>query len=406
MTATAQDTEKHPTLRERAGNEAKHLVDSTGKIVLIDFLLGITLGFYSVAYSGIRLPIFGSFLLIIVGLSRKPAYRVPQMGIVVATLVLALTWVTFDSVMLGISESGDVFRRLLRIVSVVLVALLIADKRLDFRSIILGLGFVSMLNIPAFYLGLAPDAYGGTLTGWFYDKNVSGMYYATTAILLIAVIEKLSHKFLIFTLFSGALWLTGSRTSIAALGFAFLWTVLARKMNIFLKGILAFAMIYAVNFLEENYAQAGVFANRVGSDLLRERIDKATEIKIDEAPWYGLGLGQAQVQLGENGRFFFHNSYWTLQIEGGYIYLYLIVGITIFAAFFFKQNAMKQRNLYGEGVTILLLICAWRLGEVFLTTSWGLIFGFVLSLCAVPIKDNLDQMQKYHRYLEQQNARK
>lgn len=386
MTAMTQQQKQHRSWKERASTELHDLADSTGKIVILDFILGMTLGIYSVSFGGLRLSVLGGFLLVLVGFSRKPKYQVPKAGVVGAILIVALAWATLVSFYVGISEPNDIIKRLMRITSFALLVLFIADGRVNLRSIVFGLSFISLINIPAFYLGFSPNAYGGTLTGWFYDKNVSGLYYATVAILMVALLEKKSHKIFVFTIYSGALWQTGSRTSIAALGFAVLWALFARNLNLFFKGVLAVLLVRVVNYLEENYSQVGEFSNRVGSDLLRQRIDAASQAKIDIAPWYGQGLGQAFVDLGEGGKFFFHNSYWTLLIEAGWPYLFLILGATVYIAFIIKQNNSSKRILFAEGATVLLLICSWRLGEVFLTMSWVLIVGYGLLLTAKPIE--------------------
>ncbi len=399
MTATAQDTEKHPTLRERAGNEAKHLVDSTGKIVLIDFLLGCVMVVFTYQVKGLPLAALAGFALVLIGITRKPQQSVPPMGIFIALMVLGLTWATFSSALLSQVEFFDIVRRIARITSVFLVVVFIADKRLDLRSIVLGLAAGSLVNVVAYYAGVAPDNYPGYLTGWFNDKNVAGLYYAMIAFLLFAVLKKRSHRIIALAIFSIILWETGSRTSMAALGFAVLWVLFAYRLNFFFKTFLAVGMVWTVNFLEENFAQVGVFSARAGSDALRGRIDAASQVKIDSAPWHGLGLSTAKVQLGEHGIFFFHNSFWTLLVEAGWIYLLLIMTATICAAFLFKQTGKKKRVLFGEGATILIFICSWRLGEVLLTMPWGLAMGLALSLCAVPLPD-----KRFNRYLESLNS--
>ena len=58
-------------------------------------------------------------------------------------------------------------------------------------------------------------------------------------------------------------------------------------MNLFGKAVLALLFYQAVNYLEDNFARAGAFADRLGSDLLRERIDETMYRMIDVVPWYG-----------------------------------------------------------------------------------------------------------------------
>lgn len=385
MTSTVQEsTSPRTSMRLRAAHEMRDALDSTGKIVIIDFLLGMCLVVFTFSVAGLPLATLAGTALALLSFFRKPKNSVPKITIFVFLIIFGLAWVIFDSAFLGISTNAEIARRVIRIMSVFLVALFIADGRIDFKSLILGVSFTAVINVPVYYLGLAPDYYPGYLTGWLADKNVSGLYYATIAVLLFSVLTKKSHRTLMLILFGIFVWQTGSRTSIAALLFAFLWILIARRFNILLKAVLAVLMVRAVEYLETNFAQAGAFSDRTGTDLLRGRIDAAAQAKINEAPWNGLGLGQAFVNIQERV-FFFHNSFWTLIIEGGWIYLAFILAATIYAGFLMKQGNAK-RNMYAEGAIVLLFICAWRLGEVFLTMPWGLAIGLALLLCAQPLE--------------------
>ncbi|WP_346846101.1 O-antigen ligase family protein [uncultured Rothia sp.] len=361
----------------------RHLADATGKIVILDFILGSTLIFFSFSVAGMPLATLAGMALALIGLTRKRKYQVPGMGLFIFLLLIGLAWVLFDSWFLADAPTGDVLRRAGRIFGVFIVAVCIANGRLNLKSIVLGMAFSSIVNVGAYYLGIAPDDYPGFLTGWINDKNVSGLYYATIAILLFAIVQKRAYQLMIFLIFTLILWQTGSRTSLAAFAFAILWLIFAWRLNLFFKVILAVIMVRAVNFIEANFAQVGAFSDRSDTDLLRADIDAASLAKINASPWNGLGLGQAMVHVRERD-FFFHNSFWTLLVEGGWLYLLLIVGATVYAAFLMKQKHRQQRVLYGEAAVVLLVICAWRLGEVFLTMPWGLVMGLALSLCAVP----------------------
>ena len=66
--------------------------------------------------------------------------------------------------------------------------------------------------------------------------------------------------------------------------------------------------------------QAGEFADRVGTDRFRAG---STRLPSQARPGtlVGQGLGEAWVKLSDGATYFFHNSYWALLIEGGWIYL-------------------------------------------------------------------------------------
>ncbi|OAX67770.1 hypothetical protein A5N15_00855 [Rothia kristinae] len=95
-------------------------------------------------------------------------------------------------------------------------------------------------------------------------------------------------------------------------------------------------MIYwGVNLLNEDFSQVGVFSDRVGSDALRDRIDDASWAKVQTTGFFGRGLGEAVVHLldssggTEEKAWFFHNSYWSAFVEGGWPWLISIVAVTV-----------------------------------------------------------------------------
>ena len=82
------------------------------------------------------------------------------------------------------------------------------------------------------------------------------------------------------------MWLTESRTSMTAYAAGLLWVFVLAKRPALVRGLGAFLLWLSVTYLESNFARAGVFENRWGSDLLRGRIDAAAAIKVAAAPWH------------------------------------------------------------------------------------------------------------------------
>ena len=109
-------------------------------------------------------------------------------------------------------------------------------------------------------------------------------------------------------------------------------------------------------------------------------------------PWYGGGLGTAQVPL-QNRYFYFHNSYMTLVQEAGWLYMIVIVGLMISAAFIWKQPR-AQRIVIAEAAMVIIIITSQRLGEVILTVPLGYRGGLAL-LYLNPDKD-LDASDSGH----------
>ncbi|MGO2584705.1 MAG: hypothetical protein ACTH9F_05140, partial [Brachybacterium tyrofermentans] len=79
---------------------------------------------------------------------------------------------------------------------------------------------------------------------------------------------------------------------------------------------------------------------------------------------------------------FFHNSYWSALVEGGWPWLLLILGITVVFALRPFTRDLNRQELAVQATTVALLICAWRLGEVLFTIQWAVVIAFAIYLRA------------------------
>lgn len=267
----------------------------------------------------------------------------------------------------------DWFRRAFRLCIMMTLVWALTTGRLNIVAGLKGIGIALIINFLLFYAGLAPDNYAGVLTGYLGDKNVAGLYYTLFPILIAAILKERRHQFTCMALGLLAAFLTGSRTSLGAYAAAALWLLLARRLPIVGRGVLAIGLVAGLHYAEAHLARAWIFSNRSGSDQLRERIDQAAAAKTNSAPWYGLGLGESEVTM--DGRtWFFHDSYLALLVEGGWIMFIVIVGIYIWFGFRpFSGAPRNQTALILEATTLALLVCASKLGEVFLSLP-----GFIL----------------------------
>ncbi|WP_303965809.1 O-antigen ligase, partial [Rothia mucilaginosa] len=324
-------------------------------------------------------------VLVLYNLTKPAKIENTYNGLFFTILLLAIGWALFETLTFNSFPVEYAIRRAVRMAIVVLLALQIAQKKIDVRSLLFGVAFGLLFNFIGFYARIAPDTYGGVLTGWLNDKNQSGLYYALFGFLFVAMVQKTKHRVIAICITSGMLWLTGSRTSLAAYAFAILWLYFSHRLNLFGKAVLAYLFYLGVNFLEDNFARAGAFADRLGSDLLRQRIDEAMYRMIDVVPWYGGGLGTAQVPI-QNRYFYFHNSYMTLVQEGGWVYMIVIVSLMISVTFFWKQPRVP-RIVIAEAM-VIILITSERLGEVILTVPWAITVG--LALLYLNPDDKLD----------------
>lgn len=102
--------------------------------------------------------------------------------------------------------------------------------------------------------------------------------------------------------------------------------------------------------------------------------------KLTETPWYGLGLGQAHVHL-EDTTWFFHNSFWGLFVEGGWPFLIIVVAAYVVLGMRpFRHAARTPSRTAIEAATLIFLVCASQLGEVFITVNGALVLGASLLL--------------------------
>ncbi|MFC6353343.1 O-antigen ligase family protein [Rothia nasimurium] len=374
--------------------ETKQALQGAGALVVLEFILGALMVTAGVAVPVIAFPlnVAIAILLIAIRINKPSSYEVPKLGVFIAIFILALSFVMISSLTAGVSTSEDVIRRTIRILIVFMLALLIADRRIHFKSLMLGLGIGMLVNALAFYAGIAPDNYGGNLTGWLNDKNVAGMYHGIIPVILFGLFTKNWQRAVIAIFALPLLFETGSRTSMGAFIIGVLWILFAQKANLLVKVILGLFCGWIFEWMQENFADNAVFGDRTGTDWYRELIDTAAWEKTSSAPWNGLGFGQATVILPNGDDMYFHNSYWTLFVEGGWPWTIAILGSTFLAVFVWKQRDQQQtseRNLTAEAATVFLAVCSWRLGEVMLTIPWAFAVGYALSLTAIPKKERL-----------------
>lgn len=312
----------------------------------------------------------------LVGLAffRSPTQVIGSVSWLAPLALLLMSYLILGSM----HNEADWVRRAVHLAIMCGVLWALTTGRVDIELALKGIAFALILNALLFYAGLAPDKYAGYLTGYLGDKNVAGLYYTIFPLLIMATLKKKNHLILCIAIGGVAIFLTGSRTSMAAYAAALFWIVLSRKLGKWARGALLVGLILTLQYLEDNFARAWIFSDRDGTDALRDRIGEAASEKTEAAPWYGLGLGEARVSE-EDGNWLFHDSYLALLVEGGVVMLILVVGIYAWFGFQpFTRQKRSLRNLSLEAATIALLFCATKLGDVFLTQP-----GFILIACGM-----------------------
>ena len=96
--------------------------------------------------------------------------------------------------------------------------------------------------------------------------------------------------------------------------------------------------------------------------------------------FFGQGLGEAYVYLTHTGSktWFFHNSYWSALVEGGWLWMILVVAITVLyiVNVFSGKKTLSAKFYVVQGAGVAIMICASRLGEVFYTWPWPAVWQF------------------------------
>lgn len=363
----------------RLRSETAGVLSSVGKLRIPELVLFFGLIFEGSMF-GLPIPLNQVVIvgIVLLAITRRPQVELGRLQMLVPLLVIGLFYLAMLSMFTEATEFAfDWERRLLRLGLTAVFLLVLASGRIDLRSGLAGLATGMILNAIAFYLGLAPDNYGGALSGFFMDKNVAGMAYAIVGVLVLAVVDRRWVKVALVLVFAAMVWLTGSRTSIAAMVAGVGWILIAPRLPVIGRWIFGLLIYLGVDLVSEDYSQIGVFSNRVGSDLLRSRIEAASEVKFDGAGFFGMGLGEAYVSFPDDpgSRWLFHNSYWSALVEGGWPWLLLVLGITVVFALRPFETRLTKPELAVQATAVTVLICAWRLGEVFFTLQWALVVG-------------------------------
>lgn len=331
------------------------------------------------------LPIPANYLvllgILLLAMMRRPRFDLGRMQALIPLLVIGLFYIGMVSMFADPTEfAADWKRRIIRMALTIALLFVMASGRIDMRSALTGFGAGLVVNAVAFYAGFAPDHYGGVLSGFFEDKNVAGLAYAAVGVLMVSLSGRPVPRALLYIGFGALVYLTDSRTSMTAYAAAGLWILLAPRLPLIGRWLLGGTIWATVVVAAEDFSRIGRFSDRLGSDLLRARIDAASELKVGQAGFFGDGLGEAYVYFeDERGTWFFHNSYWTALVEGGWPWALLLVGVTVAIGLRPFSGRLTPDEIIAQAATIATLICAWRLGEVLLTLHWAMIMAFALQ---------------------------
>ncbi|MCT2006772.1 O-antigen ligase family protein [Micrococcus lylae] len=347
---------------------------------LFEAVLAIGLVMEAFTAPGLPIPFaeFSAILLILLASFRQPRRDLSHYG------VLALVALALVAYLVAVTVHNDLdpTRRATRITLLILLIYAIASERIDIKGVLYGMTAGALINVPLFYAGLAPDTYGGYLTGFLGDKNVSGLFYALLPVLLVATMQRMGPKLLVLGAGFALTFLTGSRTSMAALLCAVAWILVSPYLGRVLRIALAVVMGWFVSWAEENLADLGIFGDRTGTDWFRAQIQEASAEKVADTSFFGQGLSTAFVDL-DGVTMFFHNSYLGLLVEGGWPFLVVVVGAYLWWCLRpFARTHRSPSRVAVEGAALIVLVTSLQLGEVFITIFGAVVLGCGLLLSA------------------------
>ncbi|MEO5852539.1 MAG: O-antigen ligase family protein [Nocardioides sp.] len=374
-TQTVWELEPEETSGERADRETR----------ISDFALFGALPLAGLTLPGIGLPLNELAALAIIGLC---AFRTPRVGPRVpwwfgGLLVALLAFLAVSAQLNGLDAS----RRLIHLVGYVGVALCLASGRVSLLSAARGLAISLAVAVAYGGATLPTSTYPGRLTGVFADPNVAALLLVTLGAVSVPHVHKTWLRRVLLIAVAAGVLITFSRTGLLALIFGLVWLLLGRRLRLFGGGLLVVGLVWVVDQLPPDLRLLGPFADRTGSDALRDRIIEQEAVLIDSAPWYGHGPGTAQVLISDQP-FFFHNSYLAVRQEGGWVTLGLVVAL-LAACFAYLNRAdrgargITERTWMQTGI-IAVLVMGVSLGEVLLDLPTAVVLGFAMSTALTP----------------------
>lgn len=377
--------------------------------LVLGFLLALEV--YPLPLGPFSVPVNEAAMMTLLGLAilRRSARDTSRLGVTALLAGGVLLYLAGLSLAQGIPDA-DWLRRLVRMAALTALVGCFAGRRLSLRSVLVGLLTAMAVNVPLFYLGLVPAPYGGFLTGFLADKNVAGLYYAAIPVLALPYIRTPQRRLLVLLAAAVCLFLTGSRTSMAAFACAVVWVWLTPRLGPVLRIGLLLALGWAVAYAEDNLARIGIFSDRDGTDWFRGRIHDATALKVEGTPWTGRGLTEAHVTLDEDGSsWLFHNSYAGLYVEGGAILFgAMLLAYAVYGLRLTSGRLRTPPRVAVEAAAVVVLVTATQLGEVFVTIPSMLILAAGVGLALTEAETAAEEQitdRRREQILEQARAR-
>ncbi len=344
----------------------------SNEVRFAELLTFFAFGFPARAFLGFPVLELMAGVMIVLAFLRKAQYRALP---TVTTLGLLLAGTFILSA--GINQTVDL-RRLVHIAGFVLLFHAFSTGRIHVRSAVIGLALGLTVGIIISIFEMQGELFSARLYGELADPN-SGAYYMIA--LGAIVLSTLSHKGLrrgFIALITVGVGLTLSRTGLMALVFCYLWLANARILGWFTKLLLSAAMIYLVGHIPPSWQYFGPFSDRIGSDVLRHRIELASRAAVEHSGYLGNGPGTSFVRI-TGLRFFYHNSYLALRNEVGWVGTILFLSLLVWLVFSLIRLPRSEQNPWLEMAIIATAIVAVNVGEILLELPTAVVIGVAMQ---------------------------
>jgi O-antigen ligase len=290
---------------------------------------------------------------------------------VLAPLALAIpVWMAMSSLL---NDNFDT-RRLLNITLYAALILVLASGRLSPRHVGRGLAVAVVIGVAWGAATLPQSGYIGRLTGPFGDPNAAGLVIAVATAIALSALQRPLYRYALLLVALLGVYLTESRTTILAVALMGLWLLFGRYGSPWLGLAVVGALLWWISNIPQEDFATGEFADRAGSDALRERIYAVETIEVARHPTVGNGAGTARILL-DGQPFFYHSSYLAIRAEAGWIGFVLVVGLLALAFLALITLPRLRRNAWYEAALLGVAVCAMNLGEVLLTLPAAVAIG-------------------------------
>ncbi|WP_297746489.1 O-antigen ligase [uncultured Tessaracoccus sp.] len=350
---------------------------------------------FDFSISGLPTNTLAAVGLVAIASFRKPKWRL-RLPFISATAVALFLWLVFTTVVIH----GDWnIRRMGNILVLLLIGGAIASGRLGLKSLTVGgiLGY--LLALVTSVILMDESSYTGRLTGVLGDPNAAGFILVTLGLSFAQGLESRLRpwRWALFAVAVFGVWLTQSRTTMFALAIATLWILVSRFLPRWPAALALASTVWFYAWIYGVMEERGWFADRDGSDALRERLILAEQLQVQQAGWTGNGLGTAVAKL-DNITLFFHNSYLAMQAEGGKIALYLLYAFIVALFLTIHRVPSKSRPVWVEAGVIAGFICSINIGFSITHPALAVAIGLYLyHYCKFREESQRDQLPSAYR---------